>query len=82
MSYRGRGGGRDRRFDVKQRLRDKLQSQQNASSSEFTADSSHRNPDRHPPGLRGRDVGMWYRDRAREKKRERGETSSERRKVS
>lgn len=90
MSYRGRGGrGRDRRTDdVKQRLRDKLQQSQNESNSDDRdAESSNasnrsqtQNDDKPPPGLRGRDIGMWYARRNRER-REAGEAPPERRKV-
>lgn len=88
MSYRGRGGrGRDRRTDdVKQRLRDKLQQGQNETKSDDrdAESSSNRsqsqNYDKPPPGLRGRDIGMWYARRNKER-RDAGEAPPERRKV-
>lgn len=83
MSYRGRGGGRDRRFDTKQRLRDKLQSQRSensSGSSSFSEQSNHHDTERHPPELRGREIGLWY-ARKNKNKRENGEGPSEKRKV-
>lgn len=83
MSYRGRGGGPDRRFEVKQRLRDKLLQSQRSDdpSGSIYGEQSNQNSERHPPELRGRDIGLWYARRNKEK-RDRGEGPSEKRKAS
>lgn len=61
MSWRGRRGGGSSSYNQNaNRLRDKLESRNQTED-----DDQNRRNDRPPPGLRGRDLGMWYAQRSK-----------------
>lgn len=62
FNRRGRGGGGNSYNQNAQRLRDKLREsrQENDNEASGSGESNENRFERHPPHLKGRDIGLWY----------------------